>query len=234
MLISAFSDLDRIGIEELEKAIKTAKKPDLLLLAGDISYMMDSDQTKKYQHLIDVLDKNNWNCPVVAVFGNHEAGRDNENEIIEKFQGRIFFLRDQAVSVTIKGKTVGIVGSIGILDSPTMWESGGIVGMVDEYGDRIEKLNKLLKNLKDDIKILLTHYAPTYKTLEGEPEDLWQVMGTTILETIMKKNNTTFAVHGHAHYGTPLAVVEGIPILNVAFEANKMKIVEIDTDNLPK
>jgi hypothetical protein len=40
-------------------------------------------------------------------------------------------------------------------------------------------------------------------------------------------------VHGHAHYGLPLAFVESIPVFNVCLEINK-RLVEIDPDNLPK
>jgi len=232
MLISAFGDLDRSSIEELEKAIKTAKKPDLLLLAGDIAYMMDSDQTKKYEQMLSVIDKAGWTCPIIAVFGNHDSG-GQEEQIIKKFQGRIFFLRDQALSVKVKGKSIGIVGSIGVLDSTTFWESGGVIGLIDQFGGRIEKLNKLLKNLKDDFKILLTHYAPTYKTLVGEPEDLWEVMGSEVLETIIKQRKPNICVHGHAHFGKALAFVNGIPVFNVALQVNNNKIIEIDTNNLP-
>jgi len=233
MIISAFGDLDRCDIQALENAVKHANKPDLLLFAGDIAYMMDSDQTKKYEQVIKILDQAGWDCPIIAVFGNHDAG-GQEEEIVKKFQGRIFFLRDQAVSVSVREKTVGIVGSIGVLDTTTMWESGGVVGMMDQFGERIEKLNKLLKNLKDDFKILLTHYAPTYKTLEGEPEDLWEVMGSEIIETIVKQRKPNICIHGHAHFGKALAFINGIPVFNVALPVNNNRIVEIDTDNLPK
>jgi Icc-related predicted phosphoesterase len=233
MLISTFADLDRGDINDLAAAVKKAKKPDLLLIAGDVAFMGDSDQTKKYTEMLKIIEDAKWTCPIVAVFGNHESGEPNETEIINKFKDKIHFLRDQSLKLTIKGKTIGIVGSIGVLDSTTLWESDGIVGVFDQFGSSIEKLNKLLKSLDTDIKILLTHYAPTYKTLEGEPEELLEVMGSEVMERILKRTKPDFAIHGHAHHGIPLAFVDKIPVINAAFPVNH-KIIELDPDNLPK
>ena len=84
-----------------------------------------------------------------------------------------------------------------------------------------------------DIKILLTHYAPTYKTLKGENNRIYGNLGSQKMEQVLTNSNVTFAVHGHVHYGIPLAFVESIPVFNVSFLINK-DIVLIDTENLPK
>jgi hypothetical protein len=53
------------------------------------------------------------------------------------------------------------------------------------------------------------------------------------MEQVLTNSSVTFAVHGHAHYGIPLAFVDSIPVFNVSFLINK-DIVFIDTKNLPK
>jgi hypothetical protein len=53
------------------------------------------------------------------------------------------------------------------------------------------------------------------------------------MESVIVDNKVTFAVHGHAHYGIPLAFAKNVPIFNVAYPVNK-KIVVIDTEKLPK
>jgi Icc-related predicted phosphoesterase len=69
--------------------------------------------------------------------------------------------------------------------------------------------------------------------LKGEDPEIYNVLGSEKYEKVLKTTKTTFAVHGHAHYGIPLAFVDSIPVFNVALTVNR-KIVEIDTNKLPK
>ena len=231
MIINAISDLDALGmdLEPFWDILKKAKKPDLFLLAGDI-YEYRSPEI--YGLILDFLKLRKWKCPIIAVFGNREFDEDID-DIKKVCKKRITFLEDESIELKIKNEKVGIVGTRGSLDVPTWWQWKNIPGIKKKYKDRIEKIKDLLNNLKTDIKILLTHYSPTYKTLKGEDPDIYNVLGSKKLEKILKETKTTFAVHGHAHYGIPLAFVDSIPVFNVAFTVNR-KIVEIDTNNLPK
>lgn len=231
MRILATSDLDPMDsdISQFYDNLKEQKEPDLILFAGD---MYQFRQLKRYKELAKFIDKLGWKCPIVAVPGNREFDED-WSKIKENTGNRITFLYDEALVLEIKGKKVGIIGSRGILDQPTVWQMGNVVGIVDEYKQRIELLKDLLKKMKCDIKIILTHYSTTFKTLEGESDRLYSLLGSNKLEEAMIKNKVTMAVHGHAHYGTPRATVEGIPIYNVAFPLND-GVVIIDTDKLPK
>jgi len=231
MLISAISDLDTLGmdLEPFWGIIKTAKKPDIFLLGGD---MYDYRNPDIYGLLLDFIKLRKWTCPIFAVYGNHEFDEDIDE--IKKICGKkITFLDEESIELKIKDKKVGIVGSRGSLDFPTWWQSTHVPNIRKAYLDRIKNCEKLLQNLKVDIKILLSHYAPTYKTLVGENPKIYSSLGSKKLEKILVKTKTSFAIHGHVHYGIPLAFVKGIPVFNVAFEINK-KIVEIDTDKMPK
>jgi len=77
------------------------------------------------------------------------------------------------------------------------------------------------------------HYAPTYKTLEGEQEYVYSMLGCKKFEQVISETKPTLVVHGHAHNGIPLAFIDSIPVFNVSLPVNK-KIVQIDLDNLPK
>jgi Icc-related predicted phosphoesterase len=173
-----------------------------------------------------------WDCPIIAVFGNREFEEDVD-DIIKASRKRIKFLDDESLELKIGDKTVGIVGSRGSLDIPTWWQFHHVSGIDDVYKDRLENIKRMLNELRTDTKILLTHYSPTYKTLKGENPRYYGGMGSKKLEEVLKETRPTFAVHGHAHYGIPLAFVEAVPVFNVCFELNK-KIVEIDPENLPK
>jgi len=231
MLISAISDLDTLGmdLEPFWDIIKTAKEPDIFLLAGD---MYDYRTPENYDLLLDFIKLKKWNCPIFAIYGNHEFDEDIDE--IKKICGkRITFLDEESIELKIKNKSIGIVGSRGSLDFPTWWQSKHVSNIRKAYLDRIKKCEKLLQNLEVDIKILLSHYAPTYKTLVGENPRIYSSLGSKKFEKVLVKTKTNFAVHGHAHYGKPIAFVGGIPVFNVSFEINR-KIVEIDTDKLPK
>lgn len=231
MLVSAISDLDPLGmdLEPFWEMIKAAKEPDLFLLAGDI-YEYRSPEI--YGLILDFIKLKKWSCPIIAVFGNREFDEDID-EIKKICKNKIIFLDDESIELKIKNKRVGIVGTRGSLDMPTWWQSKHVPDVRKAYQDKIKKCEELLEKLKVDTKILLSHYAPTYKTLVGEDPRIYGVLGSKKFENILIKTKTSFAVHGHAHYGTPIAFVDSIPIFNVAFSVNR-KIVEIDPDNLPK
>ncbi len=231
MIISAISDLDVLGLdmEPFWDIMKKARKPDLLLFAGD---MYEFENPEAYGLILDFIKLIKWDCPIVAVFGNREF--DEEIDDIKKAsKNKIKFLNEESTELKIKGKSIGIVGSRGSLDIPTWWQFNHVLGIGDTYKERTEKIKEMLAGLKTDIKILLTHYSPTYKTLKGESPKYYGGMGSKKLEKVLKETRPTFAVHGHAHYGIPLAFVEGVPVFNVCFELNK-RIVEIDPEKLPK
>ncbi len=231
MIIGAISDLDALGmdLEPFWNVLKKAKKPDLFLLAGDI-YEYRSPEI--YGLILDFLKLRKWECPIVAVFGNREFDEDIK-DIKKICKKRIIFLDDEKIELKIKNEKIGIVGTRGSLDVPTWWQWRNIPGIKKTYKDRVEEVKDLLNNLTTQTKILLSHYSPTYKTLKGEDHDIYNVLGSKKFERVLKTTKTTFAIHGHAHYGIPLAFVDSIPVFNAAFTVNK-KIVEIDTDKLPK
>jgi len=231
MLISTVSDLDILGvdIEPFWEVIKLAKEPDLFLLAGDIYEFRNPEI---YGLIIDFFKLKKWNCPIIAVFGNREFDEDLD-EIKKICKNRITFLDDESIELKIKDKKVGIVGTRGSLDVPTWWQSTHVPDIRKAYLERIKKCEELLEKLKVDIKILLSHYAPTYKTLVGEDKKIYSSLGSRKFEDTLIKTKINFAVHGHAHYGTSLAFVDSIPVFNVAFNISR-KIVEIDPYNLPK
>lgn len=231
MIIAAVSDLDVLGLdlEPFWNAFKLANEPDLLLLAGDI---YEYRNPENYGLIIDFIKLRKWRCPVVAVFGNREFDEDID-EIKKICKERITFLDDESIDLKIGDKKVGIVGTRGSLDSPTWWQSTHVKDIRKAYLERIKRCEQLLNDLKVDIKILLSHYSPTYKTLVGENPRIYTALGSKKFEDVLISTKTSFSVHGHAHYGIPLAFVDSIPVFNVSFEINK-RIVEIDTDKLPK
>jgi Icc-related predicted phosphoesterase len=231
MIVAAISDLDSLGmdLEPFWDMIKKIKEPDLLLFAGDV-YEYRSPEI--YGLILDFIKLRKWKCPIVAVFGNREFDEDID-DIKKVCKKRITFLDDESVELKIKNEKVGIAGTRGSLDIPTWWQWKNVPKIKKTYVDRVSKIKDLLNNLETNIKVFLSHYSPTFKTLKGEDPKIYSVLGSKEYEKVIVNTKTTFAVHGHAHYGIPLAFVDSVPVFNVAFNVNK-KIVEIDTNNLPK
>ncbi|MFQ6009948.1 MAG: metallophosphoesterase [Candidatus Aenigmatarchaeota archaeon] len=229
MKIAAVSDIDFPGsMEMFWSALQKTKQPDLLLFAGD---MCDFGHYSQYKVVLDKIKKKGWKCPIYACFGNKEFEQDYAK--IKEIARGVTFIEDEKVEFEIKGKSIGIVGSKGVLDMPTWWQAQNVMGIKDTYKMRRALMVKLMNELKSDIKILLTHYAPTYRTLKGEDASIWKVLGTNKLEKYMVKAGISFAIHGHAHFGTHLAFVGKIPVFNVALPISK-QITMIDTEKLPK
>ena len=229
MRIAAVSDIDFPGAMEMFwSALQKTKKPDLLLFAGD---MCDFGHYSQYKVILDKIKKKGWKCPIYACYGNKEFEQDYPK--IREIAKEVTFLEDEKVEFELKGKNIGIVASKGMLDQPTWWQAQNVMGIKDTYKVRRALMSKLMNELKTDIKILLTHYAPTYRTLKGEDPKIWKVLGTNKLEKDIEKARLTFAVHGHAHFGTHMAFIGKIPVFNVALPISK-QITVIDTEKLPK
>jgi len=229
MIILAVSDLDSLEGDygQFWNLLAKASEPDLFLLAGDI-YV--EDKPEKYKIILEYFERLGWSCPAVACFGNREF--EQKYEKIRKVCGsRIIFLDDESEELAIKGKTAGIVGSKGCLDQPTWWQMKTNPQIRKFYGERAEKIRRLLAGLNTEIKILLTHYAPSYQTLKGENPNIYGGLGCIALEKILIETKTAFAVHGHAHLGSPLGFVGTIPVFNVALPVNRGLTV-IDTGKL--
>jgi Icc-related predicted phosphoesterase len=168
-----------------------------------------------------------FSCPIVGCFGNNEY-----NELREKIKQKytdIKFLDDDATVLQIGGQIVGIVGTTGSLDTPTPWQKANVPNIESIYQRRIDLVERLLQRMRVNIKIILMHYAPTYKTLEGNNPRFYGTLGCELYENVINKTKPTLVIHGHGHRGIPQAWVDSVPVFNVALPVAK-NIVIIDTE----
>jgi len=93
-----------------------------------------------------------------------------------------------------------------------------IKAFVDEAMKESRKLENALRTLRTERSVAVLHYSPVPGTLEGEPTEIYQYLGSQRLsEPIDRFDHVKAVVHGHAHHGTyegrtPL----GKPVYNVA------------------
>jgi Icc-related predicted phosphoesterase len=232
MKILATSDVHSpIFYQDFVRAINSiseGEKIDLIILAGDMVERDSIDkEIEEYRKIYNSFF-GKFFAPIVAVFGNTEF--DEYREKIKNEINGIRFLDDQAFEIKIGNENVLIFGSTGSLDEPTKWQQSHIPNIRQIYKTRAEKARSYLKNYSG-FKILLTHYAPTYKTLDGENPHAYPNLGSLEMEKVILETKPNIVIHGHAHYGTKFAWIDTVPVFNVAFPLNK-NLVLIDTEKL--
>jgi Icc-related predicted phosphoesterase len=204
------------------------EKIDLIILAGD---MVERDTLEKeieeYKKIYNSFF-GKFFVPIVAIFGNTEF--EEYRERIKKEVSGIRFLDDQYIEMNVARENALIFGTTGSLDEPTRWQKSHVPNIQQIYKARIEKMKSCFRNYKG-FKILVTHYAPTYKTLEGENPFFYKNLGSIEMEKAVLEAKPNLVIHGHAHLGLKFSWVDTIPIFNVAFPANK-NLVLIDTERV--
>jgi Icc-related predicted phosphoesterase len=227
MIIAATGDIHSPRYyEDFIRALERLKiKPNLFLLAGD---MIDRGRIEEYEKIYNALF-GKITCPIVACFGNNEFAQFRE-ELKQKYR-EIRFLDDQSIVFEVGKKTLGIFGTTGSLDQPTRWQKANIPNIEKIYHDRILIADKHLERMLTHFKIFLTHYSPTYKTLEGENPRFFANMGCQAFENVLIKRKPNLVIHGHSHKGQKMVWIDTVPVFNVALPLNK-EIVIIDTDQL--
>ena len=230
MIIAATGDIHSpMYFELFVKAVEDLQveitQPDLFLIVGDV---INRGVIEEYHKVYNVLF-GKITCPIIACFGNNEF--DQLKEKIKEQNPDIKFLDDEVFETKIDNKSVGIVGTRGSLDRPTYWQRTNIPGIWDLYKQRIEKIGNLLSGLKIDIRILLIHYPPTYKILEGEDPGRYPELGCSGFEKTVIEQKPDLVITGHSHRGSKQAWIDTVPVINVALMLNE-RIVVIDTEKL--
>jgi len=226
MIIATTSDIHSPkNYDLLVKSVEDLHaKPDLFLLAGDVIH---KGRVEEYEKVYNVFF-GKITCPIVACFGNEEFGPETR-VLIENRIPDIKFMDDESLILDIEGKSIGIVGSVGSLDRPTFWQRTNLPGIYETYRERVKTVEKILGELKADMKILLIHYAPTYKILEGENPRIYAELGCNDYEKIIIEKNPDLVITGHSHKGKKQVWIDTVPVFNVALPLHR-KVVVIDTE----
>ncbi len=229
MLIAATSDVHSPRYyEDFVRAIDNMQvKPDLFLIAGDM--IERGNPPEEYERVYNALF-GKVSCPIVACFGNDEFIPDIRTQLKLKMKD-IKVLDGEAIEIKTGYDTIGIVGTIGSLDIPTNWQRTNIPNIEKMYQERMQTVDRFLHRMYAQIKIVLMHYAPTYKTLVGENPRFYGGMGSQMYENVFLQRKPSLVIHGHSHRGSKSAWIDTVPVFNVSFPVNR-EIVIIDTEKV--
>jgi Icc-related predicted phosphoesterase len=177
---------------------------DALLLAGDLTA---SGDMRELAVLLDELSI--VKVPIVAVLGNHDYDG-----------GRAYLLGETLRRAGIQhlegaGADLGelvVAGGMGV-------EGGFHKRRRWDYAERqfMARLEHYLSRAGTARRIALLHYAPITATLRGEPEDLYELLGSSAMEAAIDAVGADLVLHGHAHNGVQEGhTAGGVPVYNVA------------------
>jgi Icc-related predicted phosphoesterase len=218
MRVAAIGDLH---VQETDEApyrdmfVEISSHADVLLLCGDLT---NFGKTREAEILAD--DIKSCGVPVLGVLGNHDYECGQPEKVAEILcEGGMTLLDEQAHEIDGVG-FAGVKGFLGGYGRGELAPFGEpiVKAFVDEAQKEARKLENALRTIRTDRSVAVLHYSPVPDTLDGEPAEIFQYLGSQRLaEPIDRFDHVKAVVHGHAHHGTyegrtPL----GKPVYNCA------------------
>lgn len=188
---------------------------DALVLCGDLTNFGKTGEAE-----ILAEDIRACTIPVLGVLGNHdyECGQPQEVARILHEAG-MTLLDEQAVEIDGVG-FAGVKGFIGGFGRGELAPFGEpeIKAFVDVANNEARKLENALRSLRTEKIFAVLHYSPVVGTLEGEPIEIYQYLGSARLADALDRfDNIAAVVHGHAHHGAYEGkTMRGTPVYNCA------------------
>jgi len=188
---------------------------DVILLCGDLT---NFGKTKEAEILAE--DIRLCTVPVLGVLGNHDYECGQPEEVCRILRdGGMILLDEQAHEIDGVG-FAGVKGFLGGFGRGELAPFGEpmIKAFVNETNNEARKLENALRSLRTEKIVAVLHYSPVVETLEGEPIEIFQYLGSARLADALDRFDNIAAVfHGHAHHGSYEGkTMRGTPVYNVA------------------
>ncbi len=199
------------------------KRACIVVLAGDL---IDKGRVAFLDPVVKAVQSTFRDAVVLGVFGNEEY--HEVRSVIKDRYPDIMWLEDSYVKVKCNEDSIAVIGTTGALDRPTRWQRRNMPWLENVYKERPRRIAELIKEARSSSRrvILASHYALTRATLKGENPRIWPELYSTAMEKVIKAEKPDAAIHGHAHNGVRMALVDGVPVFNVALPLNR-QLVEV-------
>jgi Icc-related predicted phosphoesterase len=212
---------------------RVEEQADLILLAGDLTQHGQVDEVCAVADACRDLE-----IPTVAVLGNHDWQSDRPHDLARALgEAGVVVLDRSHTILPVGGVSVGVAGVKGFVGGfGQQWANFGEPIFREAYAETtrdVEGLEHSLAAIEPcAVRIALLHYAPVEATLVGEPERLWLVLGAERLAGPIRKHRPDLVVHGHAHAGSFVGDVDGVPVYNVAMHVmgREFWVFELDAE----
>ena len=188
---------------------------DVLLLCGDLT---NFGKTTEAEILAE--DIRSCSVPVLGVLGNHDYECGQPEKVVEILRGAGMIVLDEQAHEIVGVGFAGVKGFMGGYGRGELAPFGEPIAklFVDEAMNEARKLENQLRTLRTERSVAVLHYSPIVDTIEGEPEAIFQYLGSQRLcDPIDRFDHVKAVVHGHAHHGTYEGrTPRGTPVYNVA------------------
>ena len=187
-------------------------------MAGDL---VDRGRVQMLEPVLAVVRSAWGKARLIAVFGNEEY-HSVRDDLVKRYRD-VLWLDDDKTVVDCNGLRVSVVGTSGSLDRLTRWQERNMPWLKEVYSSRPKKLARLIDEARSeaDVVVLVSHYALSRATIRGERPSIWPELYSSSMEELLRSKKPDIAIHGHAHKGTPRAIVSGVPVYNVALPLNR-------------
>lgn len=222
MRIAAVADI-HLKAEDHERNVQAFsvvnELADGLVIAGDFT---NHGRPEEMRGVLGVLE--HVHIPIIGVLGNHDHESGQQDELAGMLRVAGVHLLD-GHCIELDG--VGFAGTKGFAGGFAPYElmpfgEGGIKTFVEIAEREAIKLDYGLAQLRTNVKIAITHYAPIKETVIGEPEPIFPFLGSSRLQRALDRHKPALALHGHAHHGTFSAETKaGVRVCNVALHVLK-------------
>jgi len=230
--IAAMADL-HFGPESLKTFTSmfrsAGNEADAIVLCGDLTMR---GLVEEARGLVEAIG--NSNIPIVTVLGNHDHEANNQEEIMDILEEAGVKVLERNIYITA-GRSVGFCGTKGFC-------GGFTPSRIAPFGERIlkmfinetykeaNKVNRALKSMRADFKVVVYHYAPVRDTCIGERCEIIPFLGSSILSDPVDTFKANLVLHGHSHNGREKGLTFlGIPVRNVALPVHGRHYVIYDT-----
>ncbi|MEA3081526.1 MAG: uncharacterized protein QOD54_1194 [Sphingomonadales bacterium] len=188
---------------------------DVLALCGDLT---NFGKTTEAEILAE--DIKSCSIPVIGVLGNHDYECGQPEKVAEILRGAGMIILDEQAHEIAGVGFAGVKGFMGGYGRGELAPFGEPIAklFVDEAMNEARKLENQLRTLRTERSVAVLHYSPIVDTIEGEPEAIFQYLGSQRLcDPIDRFDHVKAVVHGHAHHGTYEGrTPRGTPVFNVA------------------
>jgi Icc-related predicted phosphoesterase len=190
------------------------QQADMLVLTGDLTTHGRPDQVRGFVGELSGLD-----VPVITVLGNHDFESGAEGELTSILSAAGVEVLDGSHTVVNGVGFAGTKGFAGGFGRGALGPFGEVLikEFVNEAVAEALKIEKAMRHLNTDVRIVVLHYAPIVDTVIGEPEMIYPFLGSSRLVQPIDTLGATAVFHGHAHHGTATGETPGgVPVFNVA------------------
>lgn len=183
---------------------------DVLVVTGDITNsgrIIEAELAAELFRLVTV--------PIVAVLGNHDRRSMRMKAFKRILNGAGVIVLEGSSVVFDRGVRIGFAGVGGSGggfwpdEEPDTLPRRAWQALAVRARREAARLDAALAALDADIKVVVTHFAPTTTTLGREPLAKYPLLGNSELARVIDRHEVALVLHGHAHLGNAVGRTPG-------------------------